>query len=165
MTGSLRPLAAVAAVATVAVISAGCGGTSSAGRNPDAAARNNAAKFSECMRENGAGDFPDPNASGDFPDFGASVSLHEWRQAIGACKDLQPPRVRNPEQHSTALKFAQCIREHGVKDFPDPVNGATVVDRARIPSAATPGGTSVLNAAMDACRDLWREISAEAVGG
>ena len=73
--------------------------------------------------------------------------------------------ARNLEQQSTALKFAKCIRENGVKDFPDPVNGAPVVDRTRIPSTATPGGLSVLNAAMDGCRDLLREISAEAAGG
>ena len=70
-----------------------------------------------------------------------------------------------PVQQSTALKFAQCIRENGVKDFPDPVNGAPVVDRTRIPSTATPGGMSVLDAAMDTCRDLLRDISAEAAGG
>jgi hypothetical protein len=185
MRRTLRPLAALAIFATVAVISAGCGGngrerrhqhrricrhtgtarSASAGGDPSAAARNNAVKFSACMRENAVSDFPDPNASGEFPDFGASVRLKEWRQAIGACKDLQPSRVRNVEQQSTALKFAQCIRENGVKDFPDPVNGAPVVDRTRIPSTATPRGLSVLNAAMDACRDLLREISAEAAGG
>jgi hypothetical protein len=191
MSRTLRPPAALAIVAMVAVISASCGGTSSrgdtstaapaattgtasrsgtassasAGGDPNAAARNNAVKFADCMRENGVSDFPDPNASGDFPGFGASVSLEEWRQAIGACKDLQPPIVRNPEQQSTALEFARCIRENGVKDFPDPVNGAPLVGRTRIPSTATPGGTSALNAAMEACRDLLREISAEAAGG
>jgi hypothetical protein len=117
------------------------------------------------MRENGVSDFPDPRASGDFPDFGVRVCPDEWRQAIGVCKGLQPPVVRNPVQQSTALKFAQCIRENGVKDFPDPVNGAPVVDRTRIPSTATPGGMSVLDAAMDTCRDLLRDISAEAAGG
>jgi hypothetical protein len=29
---------------------------------------------------------------------------------------------RSPEQQSAALNFAQCIRENGVKDFPDPAN-------------------------------------------
>jgi hypothetical protein len=172
MRSALRPLA-LAIVAMVAVISASCGGTSSsgttssagAGGDPNAAARNNTVKFAACMRENGVSDFPDPEESGDFPDLGVSVSRDEWRQAIGACKDLQPPEVRNPVQQSTALEFAHCIREHGVKDFPDPVNGAPVVDRTRIPSSATPDGTSVLNAAMDTCRDLLRDISAEAAGG
>jgi hypothetical protein len=72
--------------------------------------------------------------------------------------------VRNPAQQATALELARCIREHGVKDFPDPASGP-LVDKTRIPSTATPGGMCILNAAIDKCRDLLREISAEAVGG
>jgi hypothetical protein len=73
MTGTrtLRPLATLAMVAMVALISAGCGGTSSAGTgssgsNGAATTREKAVKFSECMRENGVSDFPDPDASGAF---------------------------------------------------------------------------------------------------
>jgi hypothetical protein len=57
-------------------------------------------------------------------------------------------------QQSAALKFAQCIRENGVQDFPDPVNGQPLVDTNRIPSAATSSGMSILNAAMHKCSDL-----------
>jgi hypothetical protein len=122
-------------------------------------------KFAECMRENGVGDFPDPKASGDFPSFGISVSPAVWETALGACKALQPPgslsAKRSPEQQSAALKFAQCIRENGVGDFPDPVNGQPLVDTTRIPSSNKPGGMTILNAAMQKCRDLV----AEAAGG
>ncbi len=54
-----------------------------------------------------------------------------------------------------ALKFAQCIRENGVEDFPDPVNGQPLVDTNRIPSSATNGGMSILNAAMHKCGALY----------
>ena len=47
--------------------------------------------------------------------------------------------------------FAKCVREHGVKDFPDPALDQPLVDTRRIPSAATETGMSVLNAAMRAC--------------
>lgn len=57
-------------------------------------------------------------------------------------------------EQKTRLEFAKCIRENGVKDFPDPVNGQPLVDTNRIPSSAAPGGMSMLNAAMQACRDL-----------
>ena len=56
-----------------------------------------------------------------------------------------------PKQQSAALKFAQCIRENGVKDFPDPVNGEPLVDTYRIPSSNQPGGMTILNAAMQKC--------------
>jgi hypothetical protein len=53
-------------------------------------------KFAECMRENGVREFPDARASGDFAygiKRGSSLdpSTAAWKQAIGACKDLQPP--------------------------------------------------------------------------
>jgi len=113
-------------------------------------------KFSECMRENGYPDFPDPKASGDFPSFGVSVSPAVWDKALRACKALKPPgslsAKLSPEQQSAALKFAQCVRENGVKDFPDPVNDEPLVDTTKIPSSATPGGMSILRAAMQKCQ-------------
>ena len=166
-----RTLWPLAALATLAVIVAGCGsnapsetgiasssGTASStgtGGNKNLTARDKAVKFTECMRENGVGDFPDPNASGEFPSFGISVSPAEWKKALGACKELQPPgslsAKLSPEQLSTALKFAQCMRENGVKDFPDPVNGQPLVDTTRIPSSNKPGGMTILNTAMHKC--------------
>ena len=43
------------------------------------------------------------------------------------------------------------MRENGVKDFPDPADDEPLVDTRRIPSSATPGGLSILNAAMQKC--------------
>jgi hypothetical protein len=59
-----------------------------------------------------------------------------------------------PEQLSTALEFAQCIRKNGVPDFPDPVNGQPLIDTNRIPSSNRPGGMTILNAAAHTCGDL-----------
>ena len=126
--------------------------------NDNATAREKAVKFAACMRENGYADFPDPKASGEFPTFGISVSPEVWTKALGACKDLQPPGSfsahMSPKALSAARKFAQCIRENGVKDFPDPVNGEPLVDTTKIPSTDRPGGMDILNAAMQKCRDL-----------
>jgi hypothetical protein len=166
MTGTrtLRPLATLAMVAMVAWISASCGGTGSAGTgssNGAATAREKAVKFSECMRENGVSDFPDPDASGAFTietiANGSSVDTSSvaFTRALTACKDLEPPgftgETRSPEQQEAALEFAQCIRDNGVKDFPDPAIDEPLVDTNRIPSTATPGGMSILNAAMAKC--------------
>jgi hypothetical protein len=179
LTRILWPPAAFGMAVIVAVIAAGCGGTPSSsgtstaaaadtGSNTTTAARNSTAnhtstvtarekavKFSECLRANGVSDFPDPNASGEFPSYGVSVTSAVWTKAVAACKALQPPGSLNahltPTQFSAALKFAQCIREHGVPDFPDPVNGQPLVDTNRIPSANKPGGMTILNAAMHTC--------------
>jgi hypothetical protein len=161
---------AVAALAMVAV-SAGCGGTRSSGGNDTAATpgtvnstatvRAKAVKFAECMRANGVGAFPDPDASGaltvDAVANGSSVdtSSAAFKQAVSTCKDLEPSgftgHERSPQEQKAALEFAQCIRDNGVRDFPDPGKTQPLVDTNRIPSAATPGGTSILNAAMHRC--------------
>jgi hypothetical protein len=61
---------------------------------------------------------------------------------------------RSSQQQDAALKFAQCIRANGVKEFPDPIPNGPLVDTSRIPSAATSSGMSILNAAMQKCRDV-----------
>jgi hypothetical protein len=176
-TRRLRPLAALA---TVALIGAGCGsdapseagtasssGTASStatGGDKKLTARDKAVKFAECIRAHGVPDFPDPNPKGDFQ-YGVSVSPAVWKRATTACKDLQPPGTlsgkRTPKQQSASLRFAQCIRDNGVKDFPDPVNGEPLVDTYKIPSSNRPGGMTVLNAAMRKCG----KVLGEAAGG
>jgi hypothetical protein len=171
MKRTLRPLAALA---MLALIVAGCSdatdststgtGTDSSGGSSTATAHEKAVKFVECMRANGVSAFPDPDASGeltiDAVANGSSVdtSSAAFEQALSACKDLEPPgfvgQERSVEQQSAALKFAQCIRDNGVKDFPDPGPDAPLVDTNRIPSANRPGGMSILNAAMQKCGDF-----------
>jgi hypothetical protein len=167
MTRKLRPLAALA---TVALIGAGCsnepaedGGAANANAHYE-----KAVKFSECMRDNGVSEFPDPDASGqltvDGVVNGSSIdpSAPVWEQAMSSCKDLQPPGFTgdedvSAEEQDVRLEFAQCMRDNGVEDFPDPAEDEPLVDTNRIPSSATEGGMSVLNAAMQTCGDLAEE--------
>jgi hypothetical protein len=159
----------------IVVVCAGCGGTPTSGGNDTAATpgtagsgvnstattRAKAVKFAECMRANGVSAFPDPDASGaltiDAVANGSSLDTNSaaFKQAVSACKDLEPSgftgHQRSAQEQEGALAFAQCIRDHGVKDFPDPAKGDPLVDTNRIPSAATPGGMSILNAAMQKC--------------
>ncbi len=126
-------------------------------------AHEQAVKFAECMRNNGVKEFPDPDASGAFTietiANGSSIDTNSaaFTRAISACKDLEPPgftgNKRSPEQQAAGIKFAQCIRDNGVKDFPDPDPNGPLVDTNRIPSASRNGGMSILRAAMQKCRD------------
>jgi hypothetical protein len=154
------------ALPLIALIGAGCGGDdSSGGTNTTAANQAKAVKFAECMRENGVSQFPDPDASGNLTidgvlnGSGIDSDGPTWQGAIDACKDLQPPGFtgggeRSADQQGAALKFAECIRENGVEDFPDPAPGQPLVDTNRIPSTNTAGGMSILNAAMQKCGDV-----------
>jgi hypothetical protein len=182
-----RKLWPLAALATVALIGAGCSngsaengntgtgtasrsgtasstGTTSSGANKKLTARDKAVKFAECIRAHGVSDFPDPNAKNQF-EYGVSVSPAVWKEATTACKDLQPSGTlsgkRTPKQQSASLRFAQCVRDNGVKDFPDPVNGEPLVDTYKIPSSNKPGGMAILNAAMQKCG----KVLGEAAGG
>jgi hypothetical protein len=169
MSRTLRPLAAVALIAIVVTISA-CGssapaetGSGSSGGDPIATAHEKGVKFAECMRSNGVSKFPDPSASGELTidaiANGSSLdtSTPAFTQAISACKALEPAGFTgsklSSQQQQAALKFAQCIRANGVKDFPDPIPNGPLVDTNRIPSAAEPGGMSALHAAMQRCSD------------
>ena len=153
MSRKRRPLAALAPIAVAALITAcgssapaGTGSANSAssanstsrtdgsstasnasnGADTNATKREKAVKFAECVRAHGVPHFPDPDASGNF-NFGVDVSAATFTAAVNACTALQPPGSlsgkRSPLQQSAALRFAQCVRAHGVPDFPDPVNG------------------------------------------
>jgi hypothetical protein len=156
-------------LATVALITGGCG--SSAPPKAGSTGQERGATFSACMRKNGVRAFPDPDASGQLTIDGVlnGSSLDPdsaaWKHAIAACKDLQPSgftgHKATPQQQGVRLRFAQCIRNNGVKDFPDPADDAPLVDTNIIPSANQPGGMTVLNAAMAKCGDLAKA----AIGG
>jgi hypothetical protein len=158
MTGKL-----LATLAMVALISAGCGsnapsetagGSSSATKQ--VADQDKLVKLSECIRAHGVPHFPDPDPKGEF-NFGIDVSPAVWTKAVEACKDLQPPGTlssqRTPEQQQQGLEFARCMRENGVPDFPDPVDGEPLINTYKIPSSEKKGGMTILNAAIEKCRD------------
>jgi len=172
-------VACVTVVVALAAITAGCGGTRSGGEKAaasegltDAAsgaasARARVVKFAECMRRNGVSAFPDPDAAGaltiDAVANGSSVDTNSsaFMHALSRCKELEPSgftgHKRSAQQQEAALRFAQCIRDNGVKDFPDPGPGDPMIDTRRIPSTGTPGGMSILSAAMQKCRGFAAE--------
>jgi hypothetical protein len=174
MRRTLRPLATLT---MLALIVAGCsnapaGAGSSRGGTSTATAHEKAVAFAECMRGNGVSAFPDPDASGELTidgiANGSSVDTNSaaFKQAINACKDLEPPGFTGakvtPQQRTARLEFAQCVRQNGVPDFPDPTPNGPLVDTNRIPSSNTTGGMSNLNAAMQKC---GRYASAAGVKG
>ena len=86
--------------------------------------------YARCMRAHGIKDFPDPNGSGGFvikagPHSDLGPDNPQFKRAGNACKALRPQgRSLSPAEQAkvraAALKYAQCMRSHGIKDFPDP---------------------------------------------
>jgi hypothetical protein len=115
-----------------------------------------ATKYSECMRANGVTDFPNPNAEGQIGYGGISVPKATWTNAVGACEDLEPADWgdvgRTPEQQNAALEFAQCVREHGVPDFPDPATAQDpLIDTTKMRGDVSARSISELQPAVEAC--------------
>ena len=141
------------AVAALALLAAGCGGGSKA----TAPQRNRALAFSACMRSNGVATYPDPGGSGRLVKESLrqlGVSGARFRSAESACRRFLPDGGRDPSPAQVqavaalSLRFAQCVRAHGVPGFPDP--DAT----GRIPDPATVGidqGSPTFRAANDVC--------------
>jgi hypothetical protein len=83
------------------------------------------------MRANGVPSFPDPQPGGGFA-FHASaqvISSPAFKAAQGKCGSLLPgplsgAQTVSPQVQAHALaqlrQVAQCMRQHGVPDFPDP---------------------------------------------
>jgi hypothetical protein len=110
--------------------------------------------YARCMRADGLPNFPDPDASGNLrlngqPGSDLDRSSPRFRAADRACKSLMPPPETLPK-NAQALRYARCMRAHGISDFPDlRPDGATQIQ-------PTPGSDLDLNsprfkAATQAC--------------
>jgi hypothetical protein len=83
-------------------------------------------KFANCMRLHGVTNFPDPQTSAGVQ-IPVSLARHPspaFTGAMQACKYLVPvgtaPVTVSASQKAAALKLAQCMRKHGVPNYPDP---------------------------------------------
>lgn len=158
-----RSSATAGLIAIVAALSA-CGSSDPSSTSGSA---HQGVKFAECMRRNGVGDFPDPGPSGSFTIDGivngSSVNPNTpaFKQALSTCEHLEPAGFigtkRSPQQQQAALKFAQCMRQNGVPDFPDPTPNGPIIDTSRIPSAAGRGAHSIpgFTTAADKCSAIY----------
>ena len=120
-------------------------------------------KFAECMRDNGVSAFPDPDASGELTIDGVvngsslDPNSAAFKQAISACKDLEPAgftgRKRSAQEQEACPQVRPVHPRQRREGLSGPHQGWPLVDTNRIPSSATSGGMSILNAAMQKCSD------------
>ena len=133
---------ALAVAAAVAVLATACGG--SAPSSVSAPTYAQVLALAQCMRSHGLPNFPDPNASGSYTltsngsiegAGGSSVDIgsSQAQAAYGDCRHVLPgaPSISQLEQLEQQeqqrqeqalpglLKYSQCMRSHGVPNFPD----------------------------------------------
>ena len=125
------------ALACGAVLLAACGGSSGgppvAGSGSSSTASSsskgsqaNPLKYAACMRSHGLPSFPDPDSSGGFAmPQNIDPNSPRYLAAANACKAYAGPGLnlspaRQEKIEAAGLKFAQCMRSHGVPNYPDP---------------------------------------------
>lgn len=120
----------------------------------------------QCIREHGVPNFPDPVVSAGqltVPGFDEGAAPPGADAAVAACRSIVerlPPSALGegedrpgPEDVTQLIKFAQCIREHGIPDWPDPKADGS------FPIIGTPlereGKSPRMQRATEACQQYW----------
>jgi hypothetical protein len=170
----MRPsrLWVVAAVA-LGVTAAGCSGGSTppisgtsgsqptttaaaGGSDSSGTALAQAVAYSQCIRSHGVPNFPDPvqTPSGGYGyrTTGIDPNSAAFQGALQSCKGLPSPwnstgQQLSPAQQQAWLTWAQCIRVHGLPNFPDPTFSGSEVHDSGVGS-----NSPQLQSAMDACK-------------
>jgi hypothetical protein len=175
---ALRGLA-LAGVAGLSLLAAACGGGSSAkvaqigttnstnsSASSSASGSGDPRAFAACMRSHGVPNFPDPDSEGRFKlvsgvgpggqKTGVDTNSPEFKRADEACRKFQPSgtqptAAQQAKVQQAMLKYAQCMRSHGVPKFPDPKAGGKLVVGDK--SGVDPN-TPQFKAAQQACQKL-----------
>lgn len=132
---AMRFAVGIGALAAAALLT-GCGSGAAANGGSSSTSSNKSAdalQFSQCMRDHGI-NIPDPQSNGNGG-FGVRIQSGsgpnqfspdnpKFQAAQEACKKYLPNGgTLSPEQQAqaqqNALKFAQCMRDHGI-NVPDP---------------------------------------------
>jgi hypothetical protein len=114
--------------------------------------------YSQCMRDNGYVEFPDPLPDGGIRFLVEPGSAPRFQAAAAACRHLAPEGLRDeeiaPEDLEALLKLSQCVRANGVPEFPDP----DAEGRFDLRGVSEGPGDPRLESAMDACGELRQGV-------
>jgi len=124
-----RACGAALVLAWISVFAAACNGDSPAQSSQNSSSSEStyqqAVDFSQCMRAHGVPGFPDPDSQGQFvftQGSGVDPNSSQFQSARAACQNLLPAGSAGQQSQgqSQTVKFSQCMRAHGVPNFPDP---------------------------------------------
>jgi hypothetical protein len=163
--GAMNAKIGLVVVAAVALLAAACGSSSSsAASSASSPTYPQEVALAQCMRSHGLPDFPDPDPStggfsssvlSTFDDSQGQAAYSSCRHLLGDGAPSLARLEQLAQQEQTArqkalpelLKLSQCVRSHGVPNFPDPT-----------PSGLNLNGTGInpsspqFQAALKACQ-------------
>jgi len=176
-----------AALACGALVLAACGGSSGpqvagSGSSPKTASSSSTGssadllEYANCMRSHGLPDFPDPDSSGGFPmPQNIDPNSPQYQAAANACKAYQGPGLnltpaREEQIEAHALEYAQCMRSHGVPNYPDPVikfsdGGVSSSQSLGGPGSGIDPNSPAFQAALKTCQSLQNVKQGAGNGG
>jgi hypothetical protein len=114
------------------------------------------------MRSHGVPSFPDPTSNGGIsiqvqPGNGMDPNSPAFRSAQRACQSLLPAGKTSggsvsPAVRAQILRYAACIRAHGVPNYPDPTFDGNAVNFGNL-SGISPNSPAY-QSALRACASL-----------
>jgi hypothetical protein len=138
-----RTMAAIL-TASLALLAAACGGnplsSGVGGASTARSANSQLLVYVHCMRSHGVPNFPEPNSSGKLPKSALAQLARtnaRFQAATHNCAPLLPNGGNGPTQaqvarvRSEGLRFAECMRRHGVP-LPDPASTGRIPDPATL---------------------------------
>jgi hypothetical protein len=161
-----------AAVTGVALLTAACGGSSTSSTSSqgpptlqDLTAQ--ALAYSKCMRSHGIPNFPDPTVQDSAQNKGVGFNLPAtgsgaidtsspvYRSANKGCEKQTGfghiTKAQIQAAMNAMLKYAECMRSHGISNFPDPVDNGTNIG---FNTTGIDSNSARAKAADKACRPL-----------
>jgi hypothetical protein len=137
-------------IGVTAMTAAACGGHATTSQTDNS-------ELTACMQAHGIHNFPTATSNGQFNLNGIDQSSPRYQAALNKCRQLfqgQDQAQQNEQALAQGVKYAQCMRAHGIANFPDPtVSGGTVSGQVSSGSGInllSPQGTT----AREACRHV-----------
>ena len=163
-----KRIAVTTGALAVMVLAAGCGSSN----NPNSSTASSsgplakAVAYTECMRNHGVHAFPDPTTppgGGVTFDINLNQNTPTFKAASQACRTLLPGGQQAPttsaQQIAAEVRWAHCLRSHGVPGFPDP-NSEGAIDSAKFDPTSP-----AFQRASAACKSLQPSGPVAAVPG
>jgi hypothetical protein len=148
-----------AALAGMALLAAACGGSSPAGgATAHLTAYQRELAYAECMRVHGLPGFPDPNSDGTFNSTranGGDFTGPRYLSVNRACAHLEGPQQTAAQYQQSvrqALRFAACMRAHGITNFQASVSQGS--GQVGMGAQGADPNSPQFQAAQRACRHL-----------
>jgi hypothetical protein len=157
--GSKNPGAASASITTTpTTIAVAPSGSNASGET----SQSQQLQLAQCMRSHGVPNFPDPSPGGGqlnaISAAGINTQSPTYQAALQACKKYTPAGNMTPAQsaaeNAKGLEFSQCMRSHGVPNFPDPITGPTGGQAIKMSGTGIDQNSPTYQAANSDCQKI-----------